>query len=109
MKSFHIICHILRPQLLHFVDSYLTISNIQQTHVRRLKVFEHGKEDIPTPDFIVNTSRGFFPVMVNAIDNIKVGGEKELPEEHINILFKNMLGGWVKILYGILWQVLLLI
>ena len=47
--------------------------------------------------------------MVNAIDNIKVGGEKELPEEDINILFKKMLGGLMKMIYGILWQVLLLI
>ena len=96
-------------KLLHFVDSYLTISNIQQTHLRRLKIDEDGKEDIPTPDFITNNFRGFFPAMVNSIDNIKVGGEKELPEEDINILFKNMLGGWVKMLYGVLWQVSLLI
>ena len=105
--SYHII--LLRPQLLHFVDSYLTISNIQQTHLRRLKIDEDGKEDIPTPDFITNKFRGFFPAMVNSIDNIKVGGEKELPEEDINILFKKMLGGLLKMIYAILWQVLLLI
>ena len=47
--------------------------------------------------------------MVKSIDNFKEVGEKELPEEDINILFKNMLGGWVKMLYGILWQGSLLI
>ena len=47
--------------------------------------------------------------MVKSIDNIKVGGEKKLPEEDINILFKNMLGGWMKMLYAVLWQVSILI
>ena len=94
---------------IHFAHSCLIISNVQQTYVRRLEIDEHGKEDIPTPDFIIDTVRGFFPAMVKSIDNFKEGGEKELPEEDINILFKNMLGGWVKMLYGILWQVSLLI
>ena len=47
--------------------------------------------------------------MVKSIDNIKVGGEKELPEEDINILFRNMLGGWMKMFYAALWQVSLFI
>ena len=86
-----------------------TLYNVQKTHVRRLAIDEHGKEDIPTPAFITEPIKGFFPAMVKSIDNIKVGGEKKLPEEDINILFKNMLGGWVKMLYGVLWQVSLLI
>ena len=92
-----------------YAHSCLIISNVQQTYVRRLEIDEHGKEDIPTPDFIIDNVRGFFPAMVKSIDNFKEVGEKELPEEDINILFKNMLGGWVKMLYGILWQVSLLI
>ena len=86
-----------------------TLYNVQKTHVRRLAIDEHGKEDIPTPAFITEPIKGFFPAMVKSIDNIKVGGEKKLPEEDINILFKNMLGGWLKMLYGVLWQGLLLI
>ena len=93
----------------YFSYSFFTIYNVQQTYVRRLKIDEHGKEDIPTPDFIVDTLRGFFPAMVKSIDNIKVGGEKELPEEDIDILFRNMLGGWMKMFYAALWQVSLFI
>ena len=79
-----------------------------------MKVSEDGIEDIPTPDFMTDMTKGFFPAMVKFVDNIKdekglKGKENELPEEDIVLLFKKMLGGSMKILYGAIWQVLVLI
>ena len=70
-------------------------------YIIRLELAENGKEDVPTPNFFNGSTAPFPRAVRSPIVNIK----ERVGDDEIDLLFKNSLGGVMKMVYALVWQV----
>ena len=82
------------------------ISKRELIFIIRLELAENGKEDVPTPAFFDGPPFGNVGPFPRAAKSTIMNIKDRIGDDEIDKLFKNSLGGVMKMAYALVWQVL---